>query len=162
MNNIASNYATTAAANSPAAATSTGSSSSNLGASNVGNTFLSLLVKELQNQDPTAPMDSTAMVGQMISLNQLEVMTAMRIESRTRRWSYVPESRVGGAVMRRTCTATFYARGIHRQRGAEVSPGRRTSDLYVLFSWSIGWKRVMRPRSVARIPRLLMDLRGIR
>jgi flagellar basal-body rod modification protein FlgD len=26
----------------------------------------------LQNQDPTAPVDSTAMVGQMISLNQLD------------------------------------------------------------------------------------------
>jgi len=35
-------------------------------------TFLSLLSQELQNQDPTAPVDSTAMVGQMISLNQLD------------------------------------------------------------------------------------------
>ena len=76
MNNIAANDATPAAAYSPAAA-STGSSSSSLGASNVGNTFLSLLVKELQNQDPTAPMDSTAMVGQMISLNQLEQLTSI-------------------------------------------------------------------------------------
>jgi len=33
---------------------------------------LSLLAQELQNQDPTAPVDPTAMVGQMISLNQLE------------------------------------------------------------------------------------------
>lgn len=40
--------------------------------SSVGTTFMNLLVKELQNQDPTAPMDSTAMVGQMISLNQLD------------------------------------------------------------------------------------------
>lgn len=38
----------------------------------IGSTFLGLLAKELQNQDPTAPMDSTAMVGQMISLNSLD------------------------------------------------------------------------------------------
>jgi flagellar basal-body rod modification protein FlgD len=38
----------------------------------LGTTFLTLLAQELQNQDPTAPVDPTAMVGQMISLNQLE------------------------------------------------------------------------------------------
>jgi flagellar basal-body rod modification protein FlgD len=38
----------------------------------LGSTFLSLLAQELQNQDPTAPVDATAMVGQMISLNQLQ------------------------------------------------------------------------------------------
>lgn len=41
-------------------------------AQSVESTFLTLLAQELQNQDPTAPMDSTAMVGQMISLNQLD------------------------------------------------------------------------------------------
>jgi flagellar basal-body rod modification protein FlgD len=40
-------------------------------------TFLNLLAKELQNQDPTAPMDSTAMVGQMISLNQLDQLISI-------------------------------------------------------------------------------------
>lgn len=34
--------------------------------------FLNLLVTELQNQDPTAPVDPTAMVGQLVSLNQLD------------------------------------------------------------------------------------------
>lgn len=38
----------------------------------LGSTFLGLLSKELQNQDPTAPVDSTQMVAQMISLNQLD------------------------------------------------------------------------------------------
>jgi flagellar basal-body rod modification protein FlgD len=41
-------------------------------ASSLGTTFLSLLAQELQNQDPTSPVDPTQMVGQMISLNQLE------------------------------------------------------------------------------------------
>ena len=53
------------------------STSSQSGTDNIGSTFLSLLVQELQNQDPTAPMDSTAMVGQMISLNQLDQLTSI-------------------------------------------------------------------------------------
>jgi flagellar basal-body rod modification protein FlgD len=44
---------------------------------NLGSTFLNLLSTELKNQDPTAPVDSTAMVGQMISLNQLDQLIAM-------------------------------------------------------------------------------------
>ena len=56
----------------------TGTSASNSkAATGLGTTFLSLLVKELQNQDPTAPMDSTAMVGQMISLNQLDQLISI-------------------------------------------------------------------------------------
>jgi flagellar basal-body rod modification protein FlgD len=43
----------------------------------LGTTFLSLLSQELQNQDPTAPVDATAMVGQMISLNQLEQLISI-------------------------------------------------------------------------------------
>ncbi len=62
------------------ASTTTGTSSSTgdgLTGSTAGSTFLNLLVKELQNQDPTAPMDSTAMVGQMISLNQLDQLISI-------------------------------------------------------------------------------------
>jgi flagellar basal-body rod modification protein FlgD len=43
----------------------------------LGTTFLSLLAQELQNQDPTAPVDPTEMVGQMISLNQLEQLISI-------------------------------------------------------------------------------------
>jgi flagellar basal-body rod modification protein FlgD len=43
----------------------------------LGTTFLSLLAQELQNQDPTAPVDPTQMVGQMISLNQLEQLISI-------------------------------------------------------------------------------------
>jgi flagellar basal-body rod modification protein FlgD len=35
------------------------------------------LASELQNQDPTNPVDSTAMVGQMISLNQLDQLISI-------------------------------------------------------------------------------------
>ena len=55
-----------------AQATSSTSSTSTSTGGNLGVTFLNLLAQELRNQDPTAPVDSTAMVGQMISLNQLD------------------------------------------------------------------------------------------
>lgn len=65
--------ATTKAAATPAGTTTaTGSNVTNL-----SSTFLQLLTQELQNQDPTAPMDSTQMVGQMISLNQLEQLASI-------------------------------------------------------------------------------------
>jgi flagellar basal-body rod modification protein FlgD len=57
--------------------TTSSSSSSQTSLSSLGSTFLSLLTQELQNQDPTAPMDSTQMVGQMISLNQLDQLASI-------------------------------------------------------------------------------------
>lgn len=35
-------------------------------------------MSELQNQDPTSPMDTTQMVGQMISLNQLDAVMSIQ------------------------------------------------------------------------------------
>jgi len=96
MNNVSANYtmptilnSLTPAATAGAAATakakanavsSTGTSSSTsstTSGSDMSTTFLSLLAQELQNQDPTAPVDSTAMVGQMISLNQLDQLISI-------------------------------------------------------------------------------------
>ena len=61
-------------------ANATGTASSTSGSSSAGGldtTFLNLLAQELQNQDPTAPVDATAMVGQMISLNQLDQLISI-------------------------------------------------------------------------------------
>lgn len=60
-----------------ASATSSTSTSSSTDSTSIGSTFLSLLATELQNQDPTNPVDSTAMVGQMISLNQLDQLISI-------------------------------------------------------------------------------------
>jgi flagellar basal-body rod modification protein FlgD len=79
-NTIASNYNTPATpyTSSPSAAAASSSSSSTSSADGgIGSTFLNLLVQELQNQDPTNPVDSTAMVGQMISLNQLDQLISI-------------------------------------------------------------------------------------
>jgi flagellar basal-body rod modification protein FlgD len=59
------------------APTTTATTSSGSSASSLSSTFLNLLSTELQNQDPTAPVDSTAMVGQMISLNQLDQLISI-------------------------------------------------------------------------------------
>jgi flagellar basal-body rod modification protein FlgD len=47
---------------------STGASSANSGSS-LQNTFLQLLVTQLQNQDPTNPMDSSQMTSQLAEIN---------------------------------------------------------------------------------------------
>src|ERR1700683_3824814 len=64
-------------ANAASTSSTSGSTSSSSSGSGLGTTFLSLLAQELQNQDPTAPVDSTAMVGQMISLNQLDQLISI-------------------------------------------------------------------------------------
>ncbi|HEX4067044.1 MAG TPA: flagellar hook capping FlgD N-terminal domain-containing protein [Acidobacteriaceae bacterium] len=56
---------------------SSGTGSGALSSSDLQSTFLNLLVTELQNQDPTAPVDPTEMVGQMVSLNQLDQLISM-------------------------------------------------------------------------------------
>lgn len=41
-------------------------------------TFINLLTAELKTQDPTAPMDGNQMVSQMVALNQLDQLIAIR------------------------------------------------------------------------------------
>ena len=88
-----------AAASSTSGSSSSSSSSTSSSTTDIGTTFLNLLVQELQNQDPTAPMDSTAMVGQMISLNQLDqliaINQAVNPTSSTASTSAVSSARVG-------------------------------------------------------------------
>ncbi|MFP5229854.1 MAG: flagellar hook capping FlgD N-terminal domain-containing protein [Acidobacteriota bacterium] len=56
---------------------SSGTGNSGLSANNLQATFLNLLVTELQNQDPTQPVDPTQMVGQMVSLNELDQLISI-------------------------------------------------------------------------------------
>jgi flagellar basal-body rod modification protein FlgD len=60
-----------------AAATGSSASTTSSSSSSLQDTFLNLLVTELQNQDPTSPVDPTAMVGQMVSLNQLDQLISI-------------------------------------------------------------------------------------
>ena len=67
----------TATTNSSSSTSSSSSASSQTSLNSLGSTFLQLLTQELKNQDPTAPVDSTQMVGQMISLNQLDQLASI-------------------------------------------------------------------------------------
>ena len=58
----------TSSASSAAASTSTTSSSSTISA----NDFLTLLVAEMKNQDPTQPTDPNAYISQMVDVNSLQ------------------------------------------------------------------------------------------
>ena len=65
-------------AQSTSSSSSTGSSgSSSTSSSDMESTFLNLLVTELQNQDPTSPVDPTEMVSQMVSLNELDQLISI-------------------------------------------------------------------------------------
>jgi flagellar basal-body rod modification protein FlgD len=57
--------------------TSTSGGSNGIDSSSLQTTFLNLLITELQNQDPTSPVDPTEMVGQMVSLNQLDQLISI-------------------------------------------------------------------------------------
>lgn len=52
-------------------------SDNGLSSTDLQTTFLNLLVTELQNQDPTQPVDPTEMVSQMVSLNQLDQLISI-------------------------------------------------------------------------------------
>lgn len=77
LNTLQMGVTAKANAASSTSSTSSGSNSSTSSADGLGTTFLNLLTEELQNQDPTDPVDSTAMVGQMISLNQLDQLISI-------------------------------------------------------------------------------------
>jgi flagellar basal-body rod modification protein FlgD len=61
-----------AKATSSTSSTNSTTSSTNSGATITGNDFLTLLVSELKNQDPTQPTDPNAYVQQLVGVNSLQ------------------------------------------------------------------------------------------
>jgi flagellar basal-body rod modification protein FlgD len=93
-----------AKANATTSANTNSSTSSSSSDGGLGSTFLSLLAQELQNQDPTAPVDATAMVGQMISLNQLQQLIDIN-QSLTSSTTTSTEATKAAAVQAATASA---------------------------------------------------------
>ncbi|KQO69489.1 flagellar basal body rod modification protein [Methylobacterium sp. Leaf469] len=58
-----------------ATAATAAKSASGVAASMNADTFLTLLMAQLKNQDPTKPMDSTAYVGELATFSQVEQAT---------------------------------------------------------------------------------------
>jgi flagellar basal-body rod modification protein FlgD len=70
---------TTSAANSSSADSSdTNAAIDSTDALGDENTFLTLLVAQIQNQDPTQPIDSTTFLTQLASFSQLEQLIGIR------------------------------------------------------------------------------------
>jgi flagellar basal-body rod modification protein FlgD len=73
--------ARTASASATAAAAGASTSSSSSAASNAGqitsSDFLTLLVTELQNQDPTQPTDPNAYINQLVGVNSLQQLISI-------------------------------------------------------------------------------------
>ena len=65
----------------PAAAATTGTSTTSSAATSTstitGNDFLTLLVGELKNQDPTQPTDPNAYITQLVGVNSLEQLISI-------------------------------------------------------------------------------------
>ena len=56
--------------------TNTNSTSSSTSTNSINpDDFMTLLVAEIQNQDPTQPMDPTTFMSQLVELNQLQQVT---------------------------------------------------------------------------------------
>ncbi|MEO6923527.1 MAG: flagellar hook capping FlgD N-terminal domain-containing protein [Bryocella sp.] len=87
MGTIASNTSMSANAIAHAAqsgsTTTTSSSSSTSGATITSTDFLSLLVSELKNQDPTQPTDPNAYIQQLVGVNSLQQLISINQEVST-------------------------------------------------------------------------------
>lgn len=90
MSQITSTSSATSAASSNLAS-STAALSGNSGLANE-NTFLKLLVAQLQNQDPLQPQDGTQFVAQLAQFSNLEQNLAMRSDLDAIKSQYVSSS----------------------------------------------------------------------
>ena len=77
---LAANSSTSGTTGSGSSTGSTSSSSSTDNSELTSSDFLTLLVSELQNQDPTQPVDPTTYVQQLVGVNSLEQLVSINQE----------------------------------------------------------------------------------
>jgi len=108
-------------------ASSTSSSSSSTSASSMQNQFLTLLVKQLETQDPSNPMDNSAITSQMAEISQVTglqqlntTMTSL-LQVQTASQSMVAASMIGGQVLVPGNSMTLDSNGDSVNAGVSLS-----------------------------------------
>jgi flagellar basal-body rod modification protein FlgD len=115
--------------------TSGASSSSNaLTTSALGDetTFLQLLVTEIQNQDPTQPMDSTTFLTQLAQFSQLEQMSGIRQDIET--GTYDPPSNTAASTTNTTTPAAATTAATDAALAADSTPANLANTAAQDFS----------------------------
>jgi flagellar basal-body rod modification protein FlgD len=79
-----------AAANAPAGGSAAGTERAGLDALAQRDTFLKLLVAQVQNQDPLSPQDPIEFVSQLAQFSQLETLLSMRTSLESIQQSLAP------------------------------------------------------------------------
>jgi flagellar basal-body rod modification protein FlgD len=105
----ATNNTTTTSGTSGSNSTSSSNSMNGLGNTS---TFLSLLVAQLQNQDPTSPVDGTAFVTQLAEFNDVEQNLAVRTDMDAVSEKYLGTSTPPSAANGDSTTNTTNTQGI--------------------------------------------------
>ncbi|ASL44175.1 Basal-body rod modification protein FlgD [Burkholderia sp. AD24] len=122
-------------------ATSSTSSSSSTSASSLQQTFLQLLVAQLQNQDPTNPMDSSQMTSQLAQINTVSGISQLNttLSSLATQMSAGQQSQaallIGSTVLAPGSTTTV-ASGKATSFGVQLA--NSVSDLQVVIKNSAG------------------------
>ncbi len=80
-----------------------GNNSKNTNSQDLHNSFLTLLVAQLKNQDPTNPMDSTQYVAQLASFSQVE--QSVQINSKLDQLLQASTLSQAGSLIGRTVTS---------------------------------------------------------
>ncbi len=110
-----------------------------------GEVFMSLLVSQLRNQDPSSPMDTNAMIGQTTQLAMMEKITAltstneenfslqMRMASASLIGQQVSYQGSDGATVTGTATAVSYSGTV-----PQVTVGGKTVSLDAISGITAG------------------------
>jgi flagellar basal-body rod modification protein FlgD len=114
-----------AASASAASGTSSTSGSSSSSATISANDFLTLLVTEMQNQDPTATTDPNEYINQLVSVNSLEQLIDINQNLTTALAPTTPTSGTGTAAPQTTASALAAKSGTSAQ--AHVAAHKATA-----------------------------------
>jgi flagellar hook assembly protein FlgD len=146
--------AATGTGNNTSSGSSTANSASSLGTLG-GTDFITLMLAQLQNQDPTSPVDSNTFLTQLAQLSEVQGITSLNTSfsalstSLTSNQALQASSLLGHQALVNSSTATTAAAGA-TVTGA-VNVPQNTSQVTLSITDSSG--ALVRPRALTRLPR---------